>query len=290
MGTFVAKLKNDDQHWYKLKDNVTNEDYESIRLDDTVVYDPNNTDRNQWFRIDNFNQRDGFIDVLDLVFDVADLDSLSNNQFSSQAIDFIAYYHDGKFYIQKFSKGNYVRKKCFSWRGDAVEYIEVDGLVYITPEPNCIYDTQTKQIYFKDITKAYGVFGALKLDYKEATDEETQQLLSSDLIKTDNFSPIDVGVSNRKRITSILKKYQAYDQKKKDTLHQYIKVYLGNKLDFDEAENKFVIKSDSELKLLLYGIQQRFYQPPLESEVQVATATTGLSNIIRVDSPNPVAG
>ena len=45
MGTFVAKLKDDDQHWFKLKDNVQNEDYEEIRLDDTVIYDPNNTDR-----------------------------------------------------------------------------------------------------------------------------------------------------------------------------------------------------------------------------------------------------
>lgn len=290
MGTFVAKLKNDDQHWYKLKDNVANEDYENIQLDDTVLYDPNNTERDQWFRIDNFNQKNGFIDVLDQDFDVVDLETLSNNQFSSQDIDFIAFYHDRKFFIQKFAKGNYVKKKCFSWRGDAVEYFEVDGLVYITPEPDCIYDTNTKQIYFKDITKAYRVFGALKLDYKEATDEETQKFLNIKLIKTDDFSATDVGVSNRKRITSILKKYQTYDQDKKDKLHRYIKESLGDKLVFDDADKKFVIKSDTDLKLLLYGIQQRFYQPPLESEVQVATATTGLSNIIRVGTPNLIAG
>lgn len=290
MGTFVAKLKDDDQHWFKLKDNVQNEDYEEIRLDDTVIYDPNNTDRDQWFRIENFNEKEGFIEILEHGFDVADLETLSNEQFSRRSIEFIAFYHDRKFFIQKFTKGNYVRKKWFSWKGDAVEYFEEDGLVYISPEPNCIYDTQTKQIYFKDIAKAYSVFGALRLDYKEATDAETQQMLNIELVKTVDFSVSDVGVSNRKRITSILKKYQNYDQVKKNTLHQYIRDNVGENLVFDQADGKFVIKNDTDLKLLLYGIQQRFYQPPLEKEVQVATATTELSKIIKGEASIPAAG
>ena len=85
MGTFVAKLKDDDQHWFKLKDNVQNEDYEEIRLDDTVIYDPNNTDRDQWFRIENFNEKEGFIEILEHGFDVADLETLSNEQFSRRS-------------------------------------------------------------------------------------------------------------------------------------------------------------------------------------------------------------
>lgn len=285
MGTFVAKLNNDELHWYKLKDNVQNVDYEAIRLDDTVLYDPNNTDRNQWFRVERFNQKEGFLDILNRNFDAADLESLSNEQFNSQSIDFIAYYHNRKYFIQKFTKGNYVKKKGFSWRGEAVEYFEDEGLVLLSPEPNCIYDTQTKNVYFKDITKAYSVFGALKLDYRTATDAETRQMLGFDLVKAVNFSVEDVGVSNRKRITSILAKYQNYDRAKKNTLHQYIREKVGNNLEFDANDGKFVIKNDTDLKLLLYGIQQRFYQPPLEEEVQVATSTTGLSSIIRGDAP-----
>lgn len=281
MGTFVAKLKNDVQHWYKLRDNVQNEDYEGIRLDDTVVYDPNNTDREQWFRIEDFDKKDGFLSMLDQDFDVADLETLSNEQFSSHNIDFIAFYHDRKFFIQKFTKGNYVKKKGFSWRGDTVDYFEDEGLVFLSPEPNCIYDTQTKRVYFKDVKKAYSVFDVLKLDYKEATDDETRQMLSFDLVKTVGFSVEDVGVSNRKRITSILAKYQNYDKEKKNTLHEYIKEKVGNNLEFDEGDRKFVVRNDTDLRLLLYGIEQRFYQPPLEEEVQVATSTTGLSSIIK---------
>ena len=285
MGTFVAKLKNDERHWYKLKDRVQNEDYEGIRLDDTVVYDPNNTDRDQWFRVEGFDKKDGFLAILDQNIDVVDLETLSNEQFSSHSIDFIAYYHDRKYFIQKFSKGNYVKKKGFSWRGEAIEYFEDESLVLLSPEPNCIYDTQTKHVYFKDITKAYSVFGALKLDYKVATDAETQQMLGLDLVKAVDFSVENVGISNRKRITSILAKYQNYEKDKKKKLHQYIREKVGNNLVFDEKDSKFLIKNDTDLKLLLYGIQQRFYQPPLEEEVQVATSTTGLSSIIKGDVP-----
>ena len=87
-----------------------------------------------------------------------------------------------------------------------------------------------------------------------------------------------------------MKKYQNYDQVKKNTLHQYIRDNVGNNLVFDQADGKFVIKNDTDLKLLLYGIQQRFYQPPLETEVQVATATTELSKIIKGEASIPAVG
>lgn len=60
MGVFVAKLKEDEHRWYKLKDNVQNEDYDSISLVDSVVYDPNNTVAGQWFRIEDFEHKDAF--------------------------------------------------------------------------------------------------------------------------------------------------------------------------------------------------------------------------------------
>lgn len=131
-----------------------------------------------------------------------------------------------------------------------------------------------------DIAKAYAMFGNLKLDYKEATAEETAQMLQSDIIQTVNFDASGVGVSNRKRITSILAKYNLYEPDKKKTLKDYIKDTVGDNLPFDEATGKFAVSNDAQLRLLLYGIQQRFYQPPLEDEVQVATATTGISKLL----------
>ena len=280
MGCFVAKLKVDDERWYKLADQEVNDDYEGIDLTEAVEYDPNNTDAEQWFYVPDFNNKDGFLQLLDSDFDVAELESLSNEQFASRSIDFIAYYHEHRYYIQKFTKGNFLKKKWFAWDGDAVRYFEEDGLIYVNPMPNCVYDNQNHRIYFMDIAKAYTLFGNLKLDYKEATDAETTQMLQSDIIQTVNFNASGVGVSNRKRITSILTKYNQYEQDKKRTLKNYIKDTVGENLPYDEATGKFAVSNDSQLRLLLYGIQQRFYQPPLDEEVQVATATTGLSKLI----------
>lgn len=280
MGCFIAKLKGEDDRWYKLVDQEGNEDYEGINLTDAIEYDPNNTEAGQWFYVPKFNEKEGFLPLLDLDFDVAELDSLSGEQFADHHIDFIAFLHEHRYYIQKFTKGNFLKKKWFAWNGDAVEYFEKDGLIYLNPLPNCIYDNQNKRIYFMDIAKAYAMFGNLKLDYKEATAEETAQMLQTDIIQTVNFDASGVGVSNRKRITSILAKYNQYDRDKKKTLKDYIKNTVGDNLPFDEATGKFSVSNDTQLRLLLYGIQQRFYQPPLEEEVQVATATTGISKLL----------
>lgn len=280
MGCFIVKLSEDNNHWYKLVDQVENEDYERILLNDAIVYDPNNTEGGQWFKIDAFNEKEGFLTILDNDFNVAELESLSAEEFNNHRIDFIAFFHEHRYYIQKFTKGNFLKKKWFALNGDEVRYFEGDGLIYVNPLPNCIYDSTTHCIYFMDIAKAYSLFGGLKLDYKAATDAETSQMLQSDIIQVNGLDTAGVGVSNRKRITSILAKYSQYDSEQKNKLRQYIKETVGESLPYDDVSEKFIVNSDNQLRLLLYGIQQRFYQPPLEDEVQVATATTGLSNLL----------
>lgn len=173
-----------------------------------------------------------------------------------------------------------MKKKWFSWDGDILRYQEDEGIIYINPVPNCIYDTNTRAIYFMDIAKAYGIFSNLKLDYKAATDDEANRFLQSDIVDAQTLPIEKVGVSNRKRITSILTKYEAYTPNEKATLKEYIKKSVGANLDFDDNAKKFVVNTDTQLRLLLYGIQQRFYMPPLEDEVQVATSSTGISNVL----------
>lgn len=280
MGCFIVKLVFEDDRWYKLADHVVNDEYERINLNEAIAYDPNNTDSGQWFYVDAYNDKEGFLQLLDMDFDVAELESISKDQFEEYCMEFIAFYHNHRYYIQKFTKGNYLKRKWFAWNGDAVEYCEQDGLVFVNPAPNCIYDNQEHRMYFKDISKAYSVFDNLKLDYRTATDEETTQMLESDIIQTVDFNANNVGVSNRKRITSILKKYNEYPPDKKTRLKQYIKGKVGDNLLYDEDTGKFIVNNDTQLRLLLYGIQQRFYQQPLEEEIQVATASTSLSKIL----------
>lgn len=278
MGVFIAKIKDDDECWYKIVDQIMNDELSEIVLGDAVAYDPNNTEANQWFKIDGFDQKEGFLPLLAQQINAADLESLDRQQYDN--IEFIAFFDQGRYYMQKITRGNYLKKKWFSWDGDILRYQEDEGIIYINPVPNCIYDTNTRAIYFMDIAKAYGIFSNLKLDYKAATDDEANRFLQSDIVDAQTLPIEKVGVSNRKRITSILTKYEAYTPNEKATLKEYIKKSVSANLDFDDNAEKFVVNTDTQLRLLLYGIQQRFYMPPLEDEVQVATSSTGISNVL----------
>ena len=276
MGVFVAKVKKDDDRWYKLIDRIDNEDYTAIDLSEALPYDPDNMLANQWFKLELFHNNEAFLEILSREFDTADLESINKKQYIN--IDFIAFYEDGKFYIQNITQKNYLTKKWFSFNDQNVYYKYCDNIIYINSIPNCIYDQQADILYFENISKAYSIFRNLKMDYKEATNENVTEFLESDIICTQNFDCSKVGMANRKRITSVSNIYNGYNDEQKGTLKEYIFRNLGNSLEFQD--DRFLIRNDAQLRLLLLGMQQRFYQPPLSEEVQVATSTTKLSNLL----------
>lgn len=182
--------------------------------------------------------------------------------------------------MQNVTKGNYLKKKWLAPLGDLIEFREEENVIYINPVPNCIYDQNSKCLYFTSISRAYAVFKNPKGDYKKATNEKTATFLDSDIVETVNFDNSKVGFANRKKITAILNTYNSYDAKQKQILKEYIHKNVGEALPYTDND-KFRIENDDQLRLLLMGIQQRFYIPPLQNEVQVATNTTKLSNLIR---------
>lgn len=280
MGTFIAKLKGNNEQFYKLVDHVENEDYVNIHYDEAMVYDANNEMANQWFKIEQFSLSEAFLQILSDDLDVAALESLDRDSYSN--IDFIAFYDGIHYYIQKTTKSSYIKKKRLSFDGNTVRFQSEDSVVFISPIPNCIYNKDTDTLYFMDISKAYSVFDNLKSNYRNATDGEVVSFLSSDIVETSEFNVTNVGISNRKRIASILSIYNGYNVEQRNTLKNYIKDKVGVNIEYDEGLNKFKITDDKQLRLLLYGIQQRFYIPPLaeDGDVKVATNTTSISNLM----------
>lgn len=277
MGTFVAKLKKCD-YWVKLADHILNEDYSSIDLSDAIVYDPNNDMAHQWFKLQDFSVNPAFLQMLSDDFDVADLEDLTRAQYDD--IEFIAFVQDGKYYMQKISKSSFLTKKWFAWNGQALDYETKENVIYINPTPNCIYDSSSDLLYFMDISKAYSIFGDLKQDYKEATDDEVQAFLNTDIVEAEGLDSSNVGIANRKRITSVLKTYNNYNENQRATLKSYIHDKLGDKLEFIEDSQKFRVASNSDLKLFLYGILRRYYNALFEQETLVATNCTVVSNLL----------
>lgn len=52
----------------------------------------------------------------------------------------------------------------------------------------------------------------------------------------------------------------------------YIHSYCEEQLKFDAENNKLKIKSDQELKFLLYGIEQRFYTTLIGKEKRLTNS------------------
>ena len=62
----------------------------------------------------------------------------------------------------------------------------------------------------------------------------------------------------------------------KGSMLGYINGYCCEKLKFDSQNEKFEVSTDEELKLLLYGIEQRFYTTPFGNERRVANSVQSM--------------
>ena len=74
--------------------------------------------------------------------------------------------------------------------------------------------------------------------------------------------------------------YKNYDEEQKSRLKAYIHEKLGEKLEFVEESQKFKVTSNTDLKLLLYGISRRYYNALFEQETLVATNSTEVSKLL----------
>lgn len=98
---------------------------------------------------------------------------------------------------------------------------------------------------------------------KEATNQEVQTFLDEPFITlAKNYGLDHVSKPNRKRIALAMATLATMSDDDKTNMLGYIDEYCDKKLSFDAENSKFEVSTDDELKLLLYGIEQRFYTTP----------------------------
>jgi len=71
--------------------------------------------------------------------------------------------------------------------------------------------------------------------------------------------------------------FNNFSSHEKSQIHTYIKDYCAN-LPFDENNSSFTIKSEDDLKHLLWGIEQRYYTTPIGQEKRVANSISKVEN------------
>lgn len=230
-------------------------------------------EEDEWFKITNFSKNDyGIENLLKQDFDSVDFDLLTKKEFDK--IDFLFTEIEQSIFFQNIPKSQLLKKKMIGNFGESFKYIAESKQIFIKEIPDAVYDTQTDALYFRKLESITGIFKGIDQLYREATTEETEKFLKNDFISLDNeYDVSKVKIPNRKRIalaTDILNNLTATDKK---NIFNYISKYCS---DLKKDENSFLISSEADLKLILFGIQQRFYTTPVGNEKRIANSVIKL--------------
>lgn len=238
-----------------------------------VVYSPShNLDEDCWFGIENFSQEAFCLDILRTVFVSAEYDTLLSPD-DAEKIDFIFSYQDDDnepiYYLQNITRSQ-LQYRRFIRLGDDYTFNDNSRNITINSVPDAIYIPSRDILYFKRLSSISGIFDGISELYREATQAETTTFLESNFISLqDGFSVENVKQANRKRIAMAIDTVRRFDNAQQTAVFDCIRDYYPSLITEDGA---FKISNEQELKLLLYGIDQRFYTTPDGREKRIANS------------------
>ncbi|MBC3936741.1 ATP F0F1 synthase synthase [Undibacterium sp. CY7W] len=247
-----------------------------VNLPNCIPYNPDhNLDEDSWFKLEQFSQKKYCIDFLKNDFDSKDYDDLQKAQFNK--ISYIFSVQGDDFYFQKISPSLFIRRKTIVF-GEVAEVEEGVNRLVINSQPDAVYFKASDSLIFRNLATISSIFEGIDELYKEATKAEVTQFLDEPFIElAGEYNADKVSKPNRKRISLAMATLATMSDEDKTGVHFYIENYCEQKLKFNKQDSKFEISTDDELKLLLYGIEQRFYTTPFGHEKRLANSVVSLA-------------
>lgn len=272
MDQVLARVKGrGKKQYFKLISDEMLFDAVGVDLNSCVVYNPDhNLDEDSWFKIDLFSQETFCIDLLKKDFDSKDFDDLVKDQFPKIAYLFSV--QGGDFYFQKVTPRLFIKRKALVF-GETAQLEKSENRLVVNSTPDAVYFKESDTLIFRNLATISSIFKGIDELYKEATNDEVKQFLDESFIELSNdYDVNNVSKPNRKRIGLAMATLQAMSANDRINMLGYIDDYCKKKLNFDQKNQKLEISTDDELKLLLYGIEQRFYTTPFGQEKRIANS------------------
>lgn len=272
MNHVLAKVKRLTKNpFLKLISDHTLYENTEVSLDSCVDYTPDhNLDEDSWFKIDSFSNKPFSIELIKKDFDSKDYNQLEKKQFSS--ITYILSIQAGDFYFQKITPSLFISRKTIGF-GEAAHIEKSSNRLIINEQPDAIYIKDSDTLIFRNLAAISGIFKGIDELYRVATQHETEAFLSMEFIDLKNdYAAEKVSKPNRKRIALAMDSLEKMSPEDRVEILAYIGDYCDEKLKFNEDSKKLEIKTDNELKLLLYGIEQRFYTTLFGNEKRLANS------------------
>lgn len=276
MDQVLANVKgNSKEKFFKLLSDKALFDF-SIQELGLVEYNPDhNLDEDSWFIVEQFSQKSFCIGLLKKDFISSEYDDLEKYDFINIA-DVCAIQGDD-YYFQKITPSKFVNKKMIVF-GEVAKLETDDGRIVINEIPDAIYQKNMDTLIFRNLATISSIFKGIDELYKEATQEDVEGFLNEPFVElSGKYDAEKVSKPNRKRIGLANDTLNNMSFEDRTQIFSYIKSYCHDSLKFDEENDKFKIESDVDLKLLLYGIEQRFYTTPIGSEKRLANSVEKLT-------------
>lgn len=222
----------------------------------------------EWFGVPGFSKESYCLPMLLEDFSSTELEKLKGEEFDK--LDYLCSYQNcSQYFFQKITRTHLFSKKSISI-GDVVEYRENSREIIIKEVADAVYLKDKDTLYFKNLSAISGIFKGIDSLYRVATEEETSEFLKNEFIQLEGgFSEEKIKTANRKRIAMAIDTVKNCGEKKKKIIFDSIREYCP---DLMTDRGKFKIDSEKSLKLLLYGIDQRFYTTPDGEEKRIANS------------------
>ncbi len=279
MNQLLAKIKNRKQNFESAFKKIIDDKscYSFPNNIESVNYDPNTLlEEGQWYSINEFSKQDFCLSILkEDDINSADFAMLERAEFPK--IDYICSYQDDKyFYFQKVRPTQLLLKKrlLFSF-GNNFVYDENNASIVINLYPDAIYKKDEDVLYFQKLETISSIFKGIEVLYREATDEETTDFLNSDFIKVSSSLEISkIGKASRKRIAMAITIINKFSEEERHQILDYTKQNSG----LMQENGRFLIDNEDDIKKLVWGITERYYETPISKEKRIA------NSIINVES------
>lgn len=267
MNHLLAKLKGKNSQYWK----VITRDEDIFDLPDFSTnhnFCPNHKlDDGEWHKIDTFSTQGFSNELVGNSFN-----STNYNQLLPENYKDISYFccKQGNYFLfQRMAASQILKKKWF--RISEAPALEEDSpIITLNPFLDAVYDSSTDTLYFRDFAKLKVIFDGIESLYRDATQVEVESFLSNDFISlADDYSADRVKTANRKRIALVMDKLQQYSETEQQQIFEYIRPYCPH---ISANDNTFQISSEEELKLLLFGIEQRYFTTPIGNEKRLANS------------------
>lgn len=239
---------------------------------DLLEYEPShNLDENGLFKVSRFSEAVFYLEFLTTIKDKtsADYNQIPLGKFKE--IQYLCSVQRDAICFQKVTSSTYLKRRILKL-GENAQLENNENSILINSFPDAVYIPNKDILVFRNLGTISSIFNGIDTLYKEATNLDVESFLAAHFIDLDNeYNAEKVSKPNRKRIGLAVEALKQLDKLQKIQMLDYIHGYCDD-IKYDAAKNIFSISSDKELKILLYGIDQRFYTTMIGKEKRLANS------------------